>query len=75
MKTCPNHLIRLYVNEKAIPLNASEAISGSPSPWKVFARTAKHAMERPRRLSVSVLLRLIDMPLQDDFERRFSIER
>jgi len=38
----------------AIPLNAREAMRGSPSPRKVFAMMANDARARARRLSVSV---------------------
>ena len=37
-----------------MPLNASEAMSGSPSPWKVLATTAVLPRKRERRESCSV---------------------
>lgn len=37
-----------------MPLKARDAISGSPSPWKVLAIMPKQARERDSRLSVSV---------------------
>ena len=55
MKTGLNQRIKLYVEAKAIPLNAIEAIKGSPSPWNVLAITPKHAIESARRLRVSAL--------------------
>lgn len=36
-----------------MPLNASEAMRGSPSPWKVLATMATLARKRERRLSCS----------------------
>lgn len=53
MKTGPSHLIRLNVAAYAIPLNAIEAIKGSPSPWKVLTITPREAPTRTRRLQVS----------------------
>ena len=44
-----------------MPLNAREAMRGSPSPWKVFAMMAKHAREKDRRLKVSVEERVADI--------------
>ena len=58
MKVSPSHLIRLNVNENAMPLNAKEAISGSPSPWNVFTMMPTQAAESVRRLHASTLLRL-----------------
>ncbi len=43
-----------YVAEKAIPLNAREAMSGSPSPRKVFEIMPSAAIVKERRLYVSV---------------------
>lgn len=63
MKVSPSHRIRLKVNAKAMPLNANDAIRGSPSPWKVLAMMPTHAAERARRLNVSALLRLALMVL------------
>lgn len=57
MKTGPSHIIRLYVEAKAMPLKAREAIRGSPSPWKVLAMIAKHAAESVRSDHVSVRVR------------------
>ena len=37
-----------------MPLNAREAMRGSPSPWNVFAIMPKQARVRDRRLAVSV---------------------
>ena len=57
MKVSPSHLIRLNVNENAIPLKAKEAIRGSPSPWNVFTIMPTQAAESVRRLHASTLLR------------------
>ena len=54
----PSHLIRLYANANAIPLKASEAISGSPLPRKLLYRITSAAKDRERRLHVSALERL-----------------
>lgn len=54
MNVGPSQRIMAYVAEKAMPLNASDATSGSPSPWKVFATTATQARKSERRLSCSV---------------------
>ena len=54
MNVGPNQRMSAYVAAKASPLSDSDAISGSPSPWKVFASMATHAAERARRLVVSV---------------------
>ena len=62
MNIGPNHRIKAYVKENAVPLKASEAISGSPFPWKVFARTPRHAVESEIRVHASVLLRVWDIP-------------
>ena len=59
IKVGPSHRMRPYVEENAMPLNAREAISGSPSPWKVFAMTARHAADIAQRLEVSTLLRVL----------------
>ena len=58
MNVFPSHLIRLNVNENAMPLNAKEAIRGSPSPWKVFTIMPTQAAESVRRLHASTLLRV-----------------
>jgi hypothetical protein len=57
MNVGPSHLIIEYVALKATPLRASDATSGAPSPWKVFARIATHATVNERRLYVSALVR------------------
>ena len=36
IKVVPSHRIKLYVLAKARPLNAREAMSGSPWPWNVL---------------------------------------
>ena len=46
-----------------MPLNASDATSGSPSPWKVFANTAMHADVKERRLICSARFRAGDIML------------
>ena len=40
-----------------------DAMSGSPSPWSVFAKTPMHAIERAESERVSVVVRVIDMLL------------
>jgi hypothetical protein len=40
-----------------------DAMSGSPSPCSVFARTPVHATERAESERVSVVVRVIDMVL------------
>lgn len=59
INTAPSHRIRLYANEKAMPLKAREAIRGSPSPWKVFAMMPMQAREREERERTSVLLSVV----------------
>ena len=54
MNAGPSQRIMAYVAEKAMPLKASDATSGSPSPWKVFATTPTQPMKRESRLSCSV---------------------
>ena len=44
----PSHRMRLNVEANAMPLNAKEAIRGSPSPWKVLAMMPKQAAVRPK---------------------------
>jgi hypothetical protein len=44
-----------------MPLKAMDAMSGSPSPWSVFARTPMHASERDESESVSVVVSVVDM--------------
>lgn len=53
MNAGPSHRIMAYVAEKAMPLNASDATSGSPSPRKVLARMPIEARKTESRLSVS----------------------
>ena len=65
MNVSPSHLIRLNVNEYAMPLNANEAIRGSPSPWKVFTMMPTQAAESVRRLHASTLLRVEFMVFYD----------
>ncbi len=43
-----------YVDENAIPLKASEAVRGEPSPEKVLATTAVDPRNKERRASCSV---------------------
>lgn len=50
----PSHRIMAYDAAYAIPLNAREAMRGSPSPRKVFAMMPNDARARDMRLSVSV---------------------
>ena len=57
MKVSVSHRIRLKVKENAMPLNANEAIRGSPSPWKVLTTMPKQAAERARRLHASAVVR------------------
>ena len=54
MKAGPSHRIIAYDAENAIPLSASEAIRGSPSPWNVLAIIPRHASERDARVRFSV---------------------
>lgn len=54
MNVGPSQTIIAYDDEKAIPLNARDAMSGSPSPWNVLAIMPRQAIVRDRRLSVSV---------------------
>ena len=51
--------MRLNVNENAMPLNAIEAIRGSPLPWNVLAMMPKQAADKERRVTVSALLRAV----------------
>ena len=57
MKVCPSQRIKQYEDEKAIPLNAREAIKGSPSPWQVVTIRLKHVIESVMRLKVSELFK------------------
>jgi hypothetical protein len=54
MNVGPSQRIMAYVAANATPLKASEAMRGSPSPWKVLATTATQARNKDRRLSCSV---------------------
>ena len=62
MKVSPSHRIKLKANAKDIPLNAKEAIRGSPSPWKVLTITPRQAAERVRRLHASEPVSVVVMP-------------
>ena len=53
MKELPSHRIRLYVDANAMPLRAPDTMSGSPSPWKEFARIPKQIKESVLRLDAS----------------------
>ena len=64
MKTSPSHRIRLKVRANARPLNASEAIRGSPSPWNVLIMMPTQAAETVKRLHVSALDRVVVMIVQ-----------
>ena len=66
MKAGPSHRIRLYVKENAIPLNANDAMRGSPSPWKVLAMMPIQAAEMTERLRVSELLNVVE-DIMDDY--------
>src|SRR5216117_2203948 len=59
MNTLPSHRIKQKLNEYANPLKASDAMSGSPSPRKVFARMPMQAVESVRSQSVSEVVRLV----------------
>lgn len=63
MNVSPSHRIRLYANANAMPLNANEAISGSPLPRKLLNKIATEAAESERRLHVSTLERVVAMML------------
>lgn len=51
--TGTSHLIILNVTANAIPLNASEATKGAPSPWKVFRRMPTQAPTKAKSRQVS----------------------
>lgn len=68
MKTSPSHRIRLNVKAKAIPLNANEAIRGSPSPWNVLTMMPTQAAESVKRLHASALDRVVVMAIQRKVE-------
>lgn len=53
MNAGPSQRIMAYVAEKAMPLNASDAMRGSPSPRKVLAMMPTEARKTESRLSVS----------------------
>jgi hypothetical protein len=59
MKVGPSHRIKQNEIAKARPLNANDAIRGSPSPSpeNVFARMPQHAAVRVKRVRVSVKLK------------------
>lgn len=57
MNVGPSHRMSENVAAKARPESASEAINGSPSPWNVLARMARHVPERVSRENVSVVVR------------------
>ena len=61
MKTSPSHRIRLKVRANAKPLNANEAIKGSPSPWNVLMTIPTQAAESVKRLQASALERVVGM--------------
>ena len=63
MKMFPSHLIMQYVDAKAMPLKAKDAIRGSPSPWNVLAIIPKHATEIVKRVKASAQLRMVLMTI------------
>ena len=64
MKTSPSHRIRLKVRANAKPLNANEAIRGSPSPWKVLMTIPTQTAESVQRLHASAPERVVAMAIQ-----------
>ena len=64
MKTSPSHRIRLNARANARPLNANEAIRGSPSPWNVLIMMPTQIVEIVKRLHVSALERVVAMAIQ-----------
>lgn len=64
MKTSPSHRMRLKVRANAIPLNANEAIRGSPSPWNVLIMMPTQAAESAKRLHASDPDRVVVMAVQ-----------
>lgn len=64
MKTSPSHRIKLKVRANARPLNANEAIRGSPSPWKVLVMMPIQATESTKRLHTSVPDRVVVIAVQ-----------
>ena len=73
MKAGPSHRIRLYVKENAIPLNANDAMRGSPSPWKVLAMIPIQAAVMAERLSVSELLKVVDIMDNYGLQKVFGV--
>ncbi len=61
MKVAPSHRIRLNVDANAMPLNAMEAIRGSPSPCKVLAMMPTQAAETARRVHDSTPVNFDDI--------------
>jgi hypothetical protein len=53
MKVGPSQRIMAKQSAKARTDRARDAMRGSPSPWRVFARTAKAAAETVESVSVS----------------------
>lgn len=64
MNTAPSHRIRLNVRANARPLNANEAIRGSPSPWNVLIMMPTQAADSVKRLHVSIPDRVVFMAVQ-----------
>lgn len=64
MKTSPSHRIRLKVRANARPLNANEAIRGSPSPWNVLIMMPTQAAESVKRLHASAPDRVVVIIVQ-----------
>ena len=64
MKTSPSHRIRLKVRANAKPLNANEAIRGSPSPWNVLMMIPTQAAESVKRHQASAPERVVAMAIQ-----------
>ena len=57
MNVSPSHRIKANVKAKAIPLNAKQAIRGSPSPLNVLAMMPAQDAASARRLHDSDLVR------------------
>ena len=64
IKTSPSHRTRLKVRANARPLNANEAIRGSPSPWNVLIMMPTQATESVKRLQASAPDRVAVMTVQ-----------
>jgi hypothetical protein len=63
-----------YDAVKAIPLNAREAMRGSPSPRKVFAMMPNDANARDKRLRLSVKERAAGVDaLIDEFRTTIAV--